>query len=396
MPDPREKLEGLGETWDSNDGMRAALFSNPISDIILGRYRTRCQVVLGGINILVSSDIEVRGLCEPVEFPRAASVNIEEPLEWEHWEPIRCECKVPKERRATRSDIINSAKRLGIDAGIIWAIGQVETGNCGFYAGASSFLPVRRHRKGSLFAELRMIFRDDNFTSQARMLRDWGFGRWMVLGVNFSHSTVYLSKKDREKLEATCPERLEILKRDEQENPVFKKPEGFDRIEGLLGRLNESYSHRGAYIYRSETGGDGKTYQQECGYEKDGRRRINLNDMTPNLYRDKIPHTFIDPGGPVQYSRLPSKSALYQFYVDMHTNERVQLRYFEFVVKERTNLHQAMIKLTELIRARAPQPKIDMAWARVAQLYNGKRFRLRGYDKKLKAAYKESPVKGRP
>jgi len=394
MPDPREKLEGLGETWDSNDGMRAGFFPDTINDLILGVHRTGCQVVLGGINILVGSDIEVRGLCEPVEFPRAASVNIEEPLEWEHWEPIRCECKVPKERRATRSDIINSAKRLGVDAGIIWAIGQVETGNCGFYAGARSFLPVRRHRKGSSFADLTMIF--NNFTSLAHMLRDWGFGRWMVLGVNFSHRTVYLSKKDREKLEATCPERLEILKRDEQENPVFKKPEGFDRIEGFLARRNEISSHGGAYIYRSETGGDGKTYQQECGYEKDGRRRINLNDMTPNLYRGEIPHTLIDPGGPVQYSRLPSKSALYQFYVDMHTNERVQLRYFEFVVKERTDLHQAMIKLTELIRARAPQPKIDMAWARVAQLYNGKRFRLRGYDKKLKAAYKESPVKGRP
>jgi len=375
MPDPREKLEGLGETWDSNAGK---------------------QVVLGAISILVGSNIAVRGRCEPVEFPRAASVNIEEPLEWEHWEPIRSECKVPKERRATRSDIINSAKRLGVDAGIIWAIGQVETGNCGFYAEASSFLPVRRHRKGSSSAELEKIFGDDNFISDAHMLRDWGFGRWMVLGVNFSHRTVYLSKKDRKKLEATCPERLEILKRDEQENPVFKKPEGFDRIEGLLGRLNESYSHRGAYIYRSETGGDGKTYQQECGYEKDGRRRINLNDMTPNLYRDEILHTLIDPGGPVQYFSLPSKSALYQFYVDMHTNERVQLRYFEFVVKERTNLHQAMIKLTALIRACAPQPKIDKAWARVAQLYNGKRFWLRGYDEKLKAAYQESPVKGRP
>jgi hypothetical protein len=253
MPDPREKLEGLGETWDSNAGK---------------------QVVLGAISILVGSNIAVRGRCEPVEFPRAASVNIEEPLEWEHWEPIRSECKVPKERRATRSDIINSAKRLGVDAGIIWAIGQVETGNCGFYAEASSFLPVRRHRKGSSSAELEKIFGDDNFISDAHMLRDWGFGRWMVLGVNFSHRTVYLSKKDRKKLEATCPERLEILKRDEQENPVFKKPEGFDRIEGFLARRNEISSHGGEYIYRCDTGGDGKNYQQECGYEVYGRRRI--------------------------------------------------------------------------------------------------------------------------
>jgi len=396
MPDPREKLEGLGETWDSIDGMRAGFFPGTINDLILGVHRTGCQVVLGGINILVGSDIEVRGLCEPVEFPRAASVNIEEPLEWEHWEPIRCECKVPKERRATRSDIINSAKRLGVDAGIIWAIGQVETGNCGFYAGASSFLPVRRHRKGSLFAELKMIFRDDNFTSQARMLRDWGFGRWMVLGVNFSHRTVYLSKKDREKLEATCPERLEILKREEQKDPVFKKPEGFDRIEGFLGRRNEISSHRGAYIYRSETGGDGKTYQQECGYEEDGRRRINLNDMTPNLYRGEIPHTLIDPGGPVQYSRLPSKSALYQFYVDMHTNERVQLRYFEFVVEERTDLHQAMQDLTHKLHSPSSQSERDEAWQTVAFLYNGSKYKVRGYDEKLKAAYQESPVKGRP
>jgi hypothetical protein len=396
MPDPREKLEGLGETWDSNDGMRAALFSNPISDIILGRYRTRCQVVLGGINILVGSDIEVRGLCEPVEFPRAASVNIEKPLEWEHWEPIRCECKVPEERRATESDIENSAKRLGVDAGIIWAIGQVETGNCGFYAGASSFLPVRRHSKESSSAELEKIFGDDNFTSKAHMLRDWGFGRWMVLGVNFSHRTVYLSKKDREKLEATCPERLEILKRDKQGNPVFKKPEGFYRIEGFWGRRNEISSHGGAYIYRSETGGDGKTYQQECGYEKDGRRRINLNDMTPNLYRDEIPHTLIDPGGPVQYSDLPSKSALYQFYVDMHTNERVQLIYFEFVVEERTDLHQAMQDLTHKLHSPSSQSERDKAWQTVAFLYNGSKYKVRGYDEKLKAAYKESPVKGRP
>jgi hypothetical protein len=394
MPDPREKLEGLGETWDSIDGMRAGFFPGTINDLILGVHRTGCQVVLGGINILVGSDIEVRGLCEPVEFPRAASVNIEEPLEWEHWKPIRCEGKVPEERRATEIDIINSAKRLGVDAGIIWAIGQVETGNCGFYAGARSFLPVRRHRKGSFFAGLRMIF--NNFTSQARMLRDWGFGRWMVLGVNFSHRTVYLSKKDREKLEATCPERLEILKRDEQENPVFKKPEGFDRMEGFLARRNERSWHGGAYIYRSETGGDGKTYQQECGYEEDGRRRINLNDMTPNLYRDKIPHTLIDPGGLAQYSSLPSKSALYQFYVDMHTNERVQLRYFEFVVEERTDLHQAMQDLTHKLHSPSSQSERDEAWQTVAFLYNGSKYKVRGYDEKLKAAYQESPVKGRP
>jgi hypothetical protein len=394
MPDPREKLEGLGETWDSIDGMRVGIFPDPISDIILGVPRTGCQVVLGGINILVGSDIEVRGLCEPVEFPRAASVNIEEPLEWEHWEPIRSECKVPEERRATEIDIINSAERLGVDAGIIWAIGQVETGNCGFYAGVSSFLPVRRHRKGSFFAELTMIF--NNFTSMAHMLRDWGFGRWMVLGVNFSHSTVYLSKKDRERLEATCPERLEILKRDKQGNPVFKKPEGFDRKEGLLARGNERFWHGDAYIYRSETGGDGKTYQQECGYEKDGRRRINLNDMTPNLYRGEIPHTFIDPGGPVQYLDLPSKSALYQFYVDMHTNERVQLRYFEFVVKERTDLHQAMQDLTHKLHSPSSQSERDKAWQTVAFLYNGSKYKVRGYDEKLKAAYQKSPVKGRP
>jgi hypothetical protein len=388
MPDPREKLEGLGETWDSNDAMRAALFSKV--------HRTGCQVVLGGINILVGSDIEVRGRCEPVEFPRAASVNIEKPLEWEHWEPIRCECKVPEERRATESDIENSAKRLGVDAGIIWAIGQVETGNCGFYAGVSSFLPVRRHSKESSSAELEKIFGDDNFTSKAHMLCDWGFGRWMVLGVNFSHRTVYLSKKDREKLEATCPERLEILKRDKQGNPVFKKPEGFYRIEGFWGRRNEISSHGGAYIYRSETGGDGKTYQQECGYEKDGRRRINLNDMTPNLYRDEILHTLIDPGGPVQYSDLPSKSALYQFYVDMHTNERVQLIYFEFVVEERTDLHQAMQDLTHKLHSPSSQSERDKAWQTVAFLYNGSKYKVRGYDEKLKAAYQESPVKGRP
>jgi hypothetical protein len=308
----------------------------------------------------------------------------------------RCECKVPEERRATESDIENSAKRLGVDAGIIWAIGQVETGNCGFYAGASSFLPVRRHSKESSSAELEKIFGDDNFTSKAHMLRDWGFGRWMVLGVNFSHRTVYLSKKDREKLEATCPERLEILKRDKQGNPVFKKPEGFYRIEGFWGRRNEISSHGGAYIYRSETGGDGKTYQQECGYEKDGRRRINLNDMTPNLYRDEIPHTLIDPGGPVQYSDLPSKSALYQFYVDMHTNERVQLIYFEFVVEERTDLHQAMQDLTHKLHSPSSQSERDKAWQTVAFLYNGSKYKVRGYDEKLKAAYKESPVKGRP
>lgn len=395
MPDPREKLEGLGESWDSADGMKASLLPGIVSDTIQGVSRTRCQVVLGSINILVGSDIEVRGLCEPVEFPRAASVNTEEPLEWEHWEPIRCECKVPKDRRATRSDIENTAKRLGVDAGIIWAIGQVETGNCGFYAGASSFLPVRRHRTGSFFAKLKMIFGDDNFASQALMLRDWGFGRWMVLGLNFAHRTVYLSKKDRKKLEATCPERLE-LKEYDQGDPVFKKPEGFERKEGLLARWNEERWHGGAYIYRSETGGDGKTYQQECGYEADGRRRINLNDTTPNLYSDKIPHTLIDPGGLAQYSSLPQKSALYQFYVDMHTNERVQLQYFEFVVKERKDLHTAMRRLSILIRARAPQQKIDLAWEQVALLYNGKRYKERGYDKLLKAAYKRSPIKGIP
>ena len=104
----------------------------------------------------------------------------------------------------------------------------------------------------------------------------------------------------------------------------------------------------------------------------------------------------IDPGGLVQYSSLPQKSALYQFYVDMHTNEQVQLQYFEFVVKERKDLHAAMRRLSILIRACAPQPKIDLAWEQVALLYNGRRYKERGYDKLLKAAYKRSPIKGIP
>ena len=109
------------------------------------------------------------------------------------------------------------------------------------------------------------------------------------------------------------------------------------------------------------------------------------------------PHYMYDPGEPVfQDEKIPQRVSLYKFYLDMHTDEWVQLQYFDFVVKGRKNLHEAMKKLSELIQKRAPQQKIDTAWEEVALLYNGKRYRERGYDKLLKAAYKRSPIKGIP
>jgi len=109
------------------------------------------------------------------------------------------------------------------------------------------------------------------------------------------------------------------------------------------------------------------------------------------------PHYMYDPGEPVfQDKKIPQRVSIYKFYLDMHTDEWVQLQYFEFVVKGRKNLHEAMKKLSKLIQARASQQKIDSAWEEVALLYNGKRYKERGYDKLLKAAYKRSPIKGIP
>lgn len=456
MPDPREKLEGLGETWDSADVERALKFQH-----YTGRLGSRlCELQIGNSHILVVGDVAVSGKCEPVNPPRAASVNIAEPLDWEVWRPVspwdrllskdqreRLSCPnnfvykiprtshVPKERRASNADIIDAARRLSVDPGIIWAIGEVETGSCGFYAGSDSLIPVRRNRYGrdieftdvvTDFVPVRPnrqgqsfrftdAFGVKDFSQRILELRDWGFGRWMVLGINFAHKTVYISERDKMTIERQCPRevriRLEIDKvklarlprqfyhpkylmvaQFEIEKPDGTKPSGLYRSNS---RLSEMIEHDGAYILRSETGGDGKTYQVECAYDGKGQFVNNSNNSTPNLY--KYDWNVRDPGDRYfQFHRLAQQSALYQFYVDMHTNERVQLQYFEFVVKERKNLHVAMKTLSELIRARAPQPKIERAWAWVARLYNGKRYKERGYDELLKAAYKRSPIKGIP
>jgi hypothetical protein len=386
MPDPRERLSDLGKTWDADSARRA---------ISAGDEYHKCITYLGKTTLLVGGHVRLEGICRPTKLPRAASVNYEQPLDWEKWQPLESSSQVPDDRRAGDAHIEAVARSLGVDRGIIWAIGEVETGNCGFYADNDSFLPVCRNRitGESGTRRLREIF-GEGFFQRALELRDWGFGRWMVLGLNFSHNTVYISTYDRNSI--PCPEQIEI----KSENIVV--PEGFKRTNPLgIARLTEKKYHESAYVIRSKTGGDGKVYQQECAYSHvDGKLIKDLNNATPNLY-DAFwrfdAHYKDDPGGPVfQRDKIPQRVSLYKFYLDMHTDEWVQLQYFEFVVKGRKNLHEAMKKLSELIQKRAPQQKIDSAWEEVALLYNGKRYKERGYDKLLKAAYKRSPIKGIP
>jgi len=386
MPDPRERLSDLGKTWDADSARRA---------ISAGDEYYKCITYLGKTTLLVGGHVRLEGICRPTKLPRAASVNYEQPLDWEKWQPLKSSSQVPDDRRAGNAHIEAVAQSLGVDRGIIWAIGEVETGNCGFYADNDSFLPVCRNRitGESGTRRLREIF-GEGFFQRALELRDWGFGRWMVLGLNFSHNTVYISTYDRNSI--PCPEQIEI----KSENIVV--PEGFKR-NNLLGiaRRTEIEYHESAYVIRSITGGDGKVYQQECAYSHvDGKLIKDLNNATPNLYdavRHPINHSDYDPGGPeFQCNKIPQRVSLYKFYLDMHTDEWVQLQYFEFVVKGRKNLHEAMKKLSKLIQKRAPQQEIDSAWEEVALLYNGKRYKERGYDKLLKAAYKRSPIKGIP
>ena len=388
MPDPRERLSDLGKTWDA-DSARKAISARDEYD--------KCITYLGKTTLLVGGRVSLEGICRPTptKLLRAASVNYEQPLDWEKWQPLKSSSQVPDDRRAGDAHIEAVARSLGVDRGIIWAIGEVETGNCGFYADNDSFLPVCRNRitGESGTRRLREIF-GEGFFQRALELRDWGFGRWMVLGLNFSHNTVYISTYDRNSI--PCPEQIEI----KSENIVV--PEGFKR-NNLLGiaRLTEKKYHESAYVIRSKTGGDGKVYQQECAYSHvDGKLIKDLNNATPNLYdavRHPINHSDYDPGGPeFQSNKIPQRVSLYKFYLDMHTDEWVQLQYFEFVVKGRKNLHEAMKKLSKLIQERAPQQEIDSAWEEVALLYNGKRYKERGYDKLLKAAYKRSPIKGIP
>jgi len=386
MPDPRERLSDLGKTWDADSARKA---------ISARGEDYKCITHLGKTILLVGDHVSLEGKCRPIELPGAASVNYEQPLDWEKWQPLKSSPQVPDDRRAGNAHIEAVARSLGVDRGIIWAIGEVETGNCGFYADNDSFLPVCRNRitGESGTRRLREIF-GEGFFQRALELRDWGFGRWMVLGLNFSHNTVYISTYDRNSI--PCPEQIEI----KSGNIVV--PEGFKRTKILgIASLTEYIYHESAYVIRSITGGDGKVYQQECAYRPDDGKLIkDLNNATPNLYdavRHPINHSDYDPGGPeFQSNKIPQRVSLYKFYLDMHTDEWVQLQYFEFVVKGRKNLHEAMKKLSELIQKRAPQQEIDSAWEEVALLYNGKRYKERGYDKLLKAAYKRSPIKGIP
>jgi hypothetical protein len=386
MPDPRERLSDLGKTWDADSARKA---------ISARGEDYKCITHLGKTILLVGDHVSLEGKCRPIELPGAASVNYEQPLDWEKWQPLKSSPQVPDDRRAGNAHIEAVARSLGVDRGIIWAIGEVETGNCGFYADNDSFLPVCRNRitGESGTRRLREIF-GEGFFQKALDLCDWGFGRWMVLGLNFSHNTVYISTYDRKSI--PCPEQIEI----KSGNIVV--PEGFKRDNSLgIARRTEIDYHESAYVIRSKTGGDGKVYQQECAYSHvDGKLIKDLNNATPNLYDAFwrfVAHYVDDPGGPVfQRDKIPQRVSLYKFYLDMHTDEWVQLQYFEFVVKGRKNLHEAMKKLSKLIQKRAPQQKIDSAWEEVALLYNGKRYKERGYDKLLKAAYKRSPIKGIP
>ena len=123
----RERLSDLGKTWDSDE------------------YH-ECITYLGKTTLLVGDHVSLEGKCRPTELPRAASVNYEQPLDREKWQPLESSSQVPDDRRAGDAHIEAVAQSLGVDRGIIWAIGEVETGNCGFYADNDSFLPVCRNR----------------------------------------------------------------------------------------------------------------------------------------------------------------------------------------------------------------------------------------------------------
>lgn len=328
------------------------------------------------------------------------------PLNWVRWftlEVSKQKGDLDENRLVDIADIKNAAKDLDIHPGIIWAIGEIETGNRGFLPNGipairlnkeihSTTNNTKQNREKDLkldqqriycmtgsseWSQFYGLYKNDKYDA----ISYTGFGRWQVLGINFAHRTVYVDPDSLKR----CP-------------PTQKAAEAspsFDRYRGLwteytgktigewTGEIGELMFHKGYDLYKGKRRQGG--FYQECAYDTNGRLvSAEKADATPNRYIDTYlfgPHATKDPGGPAGGKNPPNEYYLLRFFEDMHANEHEQLWYFTFVVKQRKNLLKAM-------QAVSKKPDDILLWEEVARLYNGPKHKQRGYASRLQKYFK--------
>lgn len=327
---------------------------------------------------------------------RPQSVN-PKPLNWVRWFTLQVpehRGDLDESRLVDIADIKKAAKELDIHPGVIWAIGEIETGNRGFLPNGIPVIRVNKespptfqaatrnqvkahrvelyqrkvyHMTGSLeWSSFYALFRQNKYHAIAFT----GFGRWQVLGINFAHRTAYV---DPDTLDP-CPPTKDAV----EASPLFERYKGLG--SELIGEIGEFLFHKNYDMYKGTRKQGG--FYQECAYDRNGNLvSPEKADLTPNQYGDAVRHTFADPGGIAGIVFPAHNYYLLRFFEDMHANEREQLWYFTFVVKKRKDLLKAM-------QAVSKKPDEILLWEKVARLYNGPKHKRRGYAPRLQKYFK--------